>query len=292
MTRTKLVLMAVGIPLVGIAALAFVGLLWFLRTLSFSKAGVIDGSSNVTAAAKTGTPSACPVTPFDKTLAVLPAQFEGQDVSHALLCIGVPPKGEFERTPDYVRRLHSRPQPKTYGFAMPEVLNRITYDPDTEIMSLPLSLIELPFLPRGRDTAVSLSDDLTDTNTYDGFNAFNAHVTVTRREYVDSGVLAAPLNVDVLNLVPLKVSVPRARAEALKPLLRVLAVCNAYTGSESPYETSTGRSTPTIDNPQEVIRKHFVLRVATLELWVYNFQTGEILSKTSAAKLGIPSSSH
>ncbi len=107
--------------------------------------------------------------------------------------------------------------------------------------------------------------------TYVGENAFGVKRIISYKEYENIFIETEKIKPDFY-----LENVPPQEAMKLVPNLRFLVIGEPL----QPFvKTATALYKPTLDNPEEVKGYNYSLIVEMKEIWLYNFETGKILSK-------------
>ena len=236
-------------------------------------------------------PKAAAEKPFDLTLVKLPVPFSGNSVEWVLKRHGIAPKGEFETTAEYEDRVKAF-QAQTYAFVRTEP-EAFVYDADSETFTTRIysgstdvhSKIGWYF------RAFDIHEKKLSESSYVGSNAFGAKALVTKTKWKRTQIVTDDTE-DILALnrdpIDLSLNVPRDRARAVKPNLRVALICSPRLDQFSPDPDSgvTGATgydiyEATIDNPSERWIYYTALRVDLLQIWVFDRATGEVYGRFS-----------
>jgi len=127
---------------------------------------------------------------------------------------------------------------------------------------------------------VLISRTLLRTSQYQGQNAFGAKVMVTKREYVDRFISAD-------NIIEKFREMNRSdyfftfgfgplpkRAMPIQERLGILIVCKVFDA-----RTGFSYTKPTFDDPREIVVDEKIIDATILYIWLFDKQTGEIVSK-------------
>jgi hypothetical protein len=220
---------------------------------------------------------------FDASLQRLPAHFKGSSISDAFKTYSTAPRGEFETTAEHDRRVESLPV-GILAF-LPERIS-VNYDADAQQFSI-----------QEDTSAIKESSGFTVKRTrigtreyYVGQNAFGVKKLIRKDLVRVHGV-----STDAQTQRVFRIAVPRERAPAMKPRLRLLILVR--TGPESPrpraeeaadlssefrQATDVEYEKPTIDSPIERATLYFAFDAHLLGFWVFDDGTGKILGKFDA----------
>jgi hypothetical protein len=219
--------------------------------------------------------------PFDSSLKKLPPRYAGASILAALHVFSVRPKSEFETSAEYQARFHKLPW-DVYAFVVPQRFTTVEYDADTETLTVGIDAITPAIGFTEADSAgIELDRRNEHERKYLGSNAFGASIAVTEHSYDSYSLVTGQTS-----LPTLKLNVPRNTAPAAKQTVRVLVVTGLDSSSviEGTYEVlkdATGfrHMKPTFDDPTEVTIYDRSLRTQVIELWMFDWATGEILGR-------------
>jgi hypothetical protein len=241
---------------------------------------------------------------FDLAADRLPPGYQGHDIEtlYQALRKAFPPKGEFETTEEYHKRLQSKHFDGIYAFRYDDFGGDIwQYDADKQLITL-----RIPFQ---REFKLEMTGDyfageVMTTNSikyyrkqkgsYQAQNAFGVQVTVKRIEVTEYGF--AVVNSSELTLDPsadrdvtmmggkdyvVALTATPKDARILKKTLALLFLCQVKPRTGSPAYIIEERTTkrPTIDSPYEGETIDRLVFVELLQIWVYDTKTGEIYAK-------------
>jgi hypothetical protein len=242
----------------------------------------------------TGTPSLYSSLPLDLKAEKLPPQFRGHDVVrlYNALTTNVSPKSEFETTQAYNERLRkelSKPilgqLPVTGQFAV--LLNRplnTVYDADRQVMQVSITVANSHSNDLEKPKALEIAEKETPLDEYIGENAFGTKRRVLKFRRDTYGILFnniedfAHEKADTFFPITITWDVPMTVATAMAAkehsrLLLVFRLVQPYTRKWSNYVT------PTINDPAERDLHWLYVNATIDELWLYNFDTGDIYHK-------------
>lgn len=234
---------------------------------------------------------ASPITSIVLDVARLPAGYTGTDpeVVYAELERRAKQgaKGEFETTEAFRKRAQELEQrPLADGVPLDSQLAFMAtatsaYDADGGKLKCVIAL-DWPHLDYSIDfhkSAILLKKIIDPTDSYIGQNAFGAKVRVDRYYAREYGVLLAGHGSSSITPRSLEVDVDMNPAAAVKakPTLRALLIITL----ESPYIRNGDRlSEPTISDPTDRWVRYRYLVGHLSQVWIYNFITGDVYSKT------------
>jgi hypothetical protein len=213
---------------------------------------------------------------FDVSVSQLPAHYSGNNpvavyekAKHAFVA-----KTEFETSEEYnARFIKATESLGLYAFLrLPNMANereKIRYDAESEAF-----IVMIPVL-LGLDEVVFITQISGEKGTYIGQNAFGAKIRVSKRDATRYIVnFGSKLERDLASAIIFKIPVPRDKAKRLKDSIKVL-----YIGAPSETYQSTTRLIPEIDDPRDMNMTICWLTMWLKAIWVYNYNTGEILDK-------------
>lgn len=225
---------------------------------------------------------------FDLSTQKLPQNYNGHDIEKVYIALRqVPEKDEFETTEAYKKRLQAATPPSLYAFRDEPVYSE--YNADTEMLEIPLYLRTANV----RDASCTVAGIITKrienpVKKYTGKTAFGVEVEVEKHSGEEYGFAFGSDNIGGYDsdFGFIKIRLAPDAAKSQKDNLAMIYVCkirasdDALTFAFLDLELQTA----TISNPvEEDYTQHYVF-ADLLEIWVYNYLTGEILSKTKAPK--------
>lgn len=239
--------------------------------------------------------------PINLSTSKLPIEFKGDDIGgvYGKLMFKKPdPKGQYETTEEYKKRINSYfdslNQDDTVYFFQETV--KLSYDADKEKYS---SSIVVRHMGKLGELYYSDISSETEQRTYTAQNAFGTKVEVTlrkeskysiiivnRKDMLKSGAeFREPGERETYSVRRMGIEIPMPVNKAKQSSLRMLAVCRPKP-SGSPEGFSFGRvegynTSPTFNNPNEWQSRHYYIYSELLGVWIYDFNTGEILAKFS-----------
>lgn len=236
------------------------------------------------------------MTPFDADIEKLPPNFLGHNGKQIYESLQsrkfTATKDEFETTEQFNRRVQSASQLPLFGKVSTQSLLALKlerfdskYDADQSILQARLFT-----------TLACMSETITPL-----LNCFTQNWEVSSSEYLAQNIFGVKfkvkkvvsesielniVNYEKLQLKEIEISSEKAvtfdipmdmsKARNVKENLKALIIGELT----YPYISSSGRSTEgTITSPTDVITTQQILRLKVLQLWLYDFKTGEILKK-------------
>jgi hypothetical protein len=192
----------------------------------------------------------------------------------------VTPKGEFETTEQYNRRIAEISGTEYY--AVPIELTA-KYDADHEryeALAITGSLQSETALAtgcHGCSPVLVLKNSGKHLGEYVGTNAFGAKSVVTKESEIEDAVVLAHSD-DKAGILTFTFSVPLERAKAVKMAFLVVFQPQPVEGIGI-TATAEGVSTPTRDEPYEIRKIDKYIFAGDAFLWGYDKTTGEVLGK-------------
>lgn len=222
---------------------------------------------------------------FDSTLPRLPANYSGNAIETAFVAFRARPKGEFETTEEFQRRLTQGPF-GVYAFVVPKRYCDVTYDADAGTLQVDVNEIHPAVgYSEGEKAAIELSRLNERQRTYTGTNAFGASVRIHEYAYDSLSITTQRDEIPVLS-----VEVSRAKAIQLKDAVRVLAVVEFDSNSfASEFYEQLGIATgfrhdkPTFDDPEEITINDYSVSGSLFALWLFDRGTGEVIARFDSA---------
>lgn len=229
--------------------------------------------------------------PFPFEAENLPANYIGhncREIAAKLKAVSAP-KGEFEKTADFAKRMDSvtttpigakLTATDQIAFAARPFTLEKNYNADTEELEVNIAPIQTVYFDGGRDVRASILDQRTVKNdTYIGSNSFGKSVTV-ERSVIDVCVVAFANKPSSWGGTRKWISVPLKDAQALKENIGVL-----YVGAPSaPYHARYVFATkPKIDNPREMFASGDTVVINLAEAWIYDTRSGKVYAKLNLA---------
>ncbi|HSY52073.1 MAG TPA: hypothetical protein VLC46_24945 [Thermoanaerobaculia bacterium] len=201
-------------------------------------------------------------TPFVITTETLSPHFAGAEPFAVATFFLSHPKNEMETSAEYDRRMSSTAG-ECFAFQIPDAL--ITYDADNEKVSVTVDGYK----------KFTIEKDSTLVSHYVGQNALGVKVRVSVYSAREARVIwAADRDYTAPSKLTLDLPMARAVAEQKKKHLRALAVVG-LTGHD--VSTYVYHLTPEINRPTDVRTKHYEMNGDPFQIWIYDFETGEVL---------------
>lgn len=221
---------------------------------------------------------------FDASLKVLPANFSGSSIVAAFGAFRVVPKGEFETSEEYEKRLKNLPV-GTYAFVVPSRYTEATYDADSAMLSLtPTAIHPGDGYSPTQHAGVELSRENERTRKYLGTNAFGASIPIEEYAYDCLSLIT-----DLHAFPTLSANVERSAAPQTKQNARVLVIVtldqeSAMAEFHEHLGLATGyrHDSPTFDDPEELSVRDYSVRAKVQGFWIFNRSTGVVLGRFDA----------
>lgn len=249
------------------------------------------------------------VTAVDATSARLSPNYRGVDPE--ALCDALEKrfkessKGEFETTAAFEARLQRMQTEPLVGALTKDdlipvvgvsdrILDRIEskYDADTEELTVtlepqaPIIGVKMDFSRR----STSLKYNFRPTTTYVGVNAYGAKTTVEQSityiysllfENVAAFSTNPPEQFSASSIIETRLKLTPSAARAAKENLRVLFLIRLV---EPSIEKGYLSKKPTISAPRDTLAVYHYLHANVEQIWIYNYETGQIYKKLISAK--------
>lgn len=248
--------------------------------------------------------------PFDIKATALPFGYTGHDIIalYNRLSKAFPPKGEYESTEEYHRRLRGEYPNETFAFLIENVSTAISasYDPDDQNMLIKInadgarnhdgfrermSKSESPSshydLISAYETVIKVRHIRGASEKYMARNKMGAKTVVTKltgKEYGiglnNKGLFAMP-GYSITRTRNITLKIPPEEARDLKSNLGILLICRVRPwGDPFAYSfRSVYHSEPTMNSPTELSFSQYFVNVDLLEIWIFNRRTGTVCAK-------------
>ena len=225
---------------------------------------------------------------FDRAVKVLPAEFCGNNWRDVLKAVqGLPmEKDKYESSAQHTARIQKTLEKPLYaavsGTGTLAIVRRLQpkYDADKGQYQLYVPNQMVPFLPYAGandryKTVLEIDSWNGASSSYAGQNAYGATREITKK--AEQTILLDSTKTHLASSQHINFRIPAADAKKLDG--HVLAFL--YIGKIAPpyFVMATESITPTIDNPVERSIKHAIIGFANEETWLFDVQTGQILSK-------------
>lgn len=226
--------------------------------------------------------------PFNLSTQKLPQNYNGHDIEkvHTDL-LRVPEKDEFETTEAYKKRLQAAAPPGLYAFRDELVYSE--YDADTEMLEIPLYLKTAHVTDKACTVAGIITKRIENpVKKYTGKTAFGVEVEVEKHSGEEYGLAFGSDSVGGYDsdFGVIKIRLAPDAAKSQKSNLAMIYVCKIRASDDAlifaffDFELQTAN----ISNPVEEDYTQNYVFADLQEIWVYDYLTGQILSKTKAPK--------
>jgi len=221
----------------------------------------------------------------------LPPGYKGNNIKNIYerLQQKIPTKGQFEKTEEYEKRVQGVKINEVYAFSVEDEL-KIEYSPDNENLEVDIRLLHIQndddFTNYLKNKFISVKESSVKATSYVASNAFGAKTVVRKFSGIIYGVYAVnSLREDPYWVVPvflnldvgLKVAEAKKHMNSLKVLL--IGVPRLYGDPLKFAFKGKYLAKPTFDDPVEFSYGVRGLNVEIVEIWLYNFKTGNIVKK-------------
>jgi hypothetical protein len=250
-------------------------------------------------------------TPFDKSIARVPADYKGHDLVSLFAALGAKFKGksEFETTEAYNTRIEAAMAESVLGeltaqstlatvvsLSSGSEYSNLKYGADAKLLAVRKSMDEVPIdlgeyetqskqrvLPTGIDFEKVLG-------SYTGQNAYGTKKKILKKEeYTCDLIMLNPKQFDFKKKeydvlgnrqdIDFDVTMNPDVAERVVRNLKLLVVfqtAQPFVGIAKDYHS------PTIDNPLDLVVHKFYIYARVAEIWLFDSKTGEVYAKLTA----------
>jgi len=240
----------------------------------------------------------------------LPPNYKGNDIEkvYTELSQKMPPKGEFETTEKYEKRIQSVNIESTFVFLQDSPFWFFSYDTDSRLLTVELHVTSVKAIPEHKKADsylyryvwrnfLEVKEIGQETKTYKATNVFGATVEVKKYTGTEYGVV--PVNIDFGEDNKIKVNLGMSPEETkeisenqysnLKTLItckpcivhltfeKISGVEEKYIYIQPPaFEAIYCGREPTFDHPVEIFKIQRCINAKILQILIYNTKTGKI----------------